>query len=196
MLQCKGSAFAAVSGRTLGNIFIMTDIKFYNAPWKSLKLIAASSLFVILGIWILTKANNGVFDKIMGWIGIIFFSLGIIVGLFQLLDRRPQIIINEIGIWDRSLKLDLIKWESIQNAYKITIFKQIFISLKIDKDYQIKVRQYKWALSLQKAVGAQKFNLKLSGLRINQNKLLDFIKAMIKADIEQKRELINTLPNK
>lgn len=88
-----------------------------------------------------------------------FFGLAIPLILFNLLDNRPQIIINVEGIWDRTLKQDLIKWEQIINFCLLNIYNQIFISIKVDKTFVYKNKFYKWATKLNNLVGAE--NLKL-----------------------------------
>lgn len=86
----------------------MKEIKLYKSPWRAIKLLLLSSVFVFGGIWLITSTDS---PKWLGWMSIGFFGLGYPVGLFQLLDRRPQIIINELGIWDRTTKQDTINWE-------------------------------------------------------------------------------------
>ena len=56
------------------------------------------------------------------WVGYLIaalFALGYPVGIYHLLDRRPQIMINEIGIFDRRTYKDFINWDVIQRAYSI-----------------------------------------------------------------------------
>ena len=74
----------------------MTEVKLYKTTLKGLKIFALTIPFVIIGIWMIIK------DESSGWLITLFFGLGIPVGLSQLFDRRPQIIINENGIWDRT----------------------------------------------------------------------------------------------
>lgn len=54
-----------------------------------------------------------------------FSSLGYPIGFDQLFDGRPQIIINEIGIFDRMTHNDFINWEIIMGAYAAGMHKQI-----------------------------------------------------------------------
>ncbi|MEO8516697.1 MAG: STM3941 family protein [Flavobacterium sp.] len=76
------------------------------------KLILLFSLpFIIIGIWMISSEQKGTSNYYMGWYCLSFFSIGIPIGIFTLFDKRPQIIINENGIWDRTLKQNEIKWE-------------------------------------------------------------------------------------
>lgn len=168
----------------------MIEIKLYKTSWKAVKLLTIAILFVIGGIWIIRTEPVGTFDNIMGWLTTFFFGLGIFVGLFHLFDRRPQIIITENGIWDRTTKQDEIKWEQIKKAYNIDIYGQKFISLIVDDTFVFKTRQYKWATKLNKAIGAQKLNLQLGQIKIDEVKFAKFINKMSKASKEDRHELI------
>jgi len=168
----------------------MTEIKIYKRPWRAIRLILLSSVFVYLGLWGLTTGKMPLFISI---ITVSFFGLAYPVGFYNLFDRRPQIIINKIGIWDRNTNQDLIKWELIKDAYSINIYNQKFISLKLDKSFIMKKRQYKWATNLSKVVGAQKVNISLGQVNIDQGLLIDFIKEMSQTDLSERQVLIDKL---
>lgn len=59
----------------------------------------------------------------------------------------------------------------------------------VDDTFVFKQKQYKWALKINKAIGAQKLNLHLGQLKINENKMTAFIKEMMKAE-EGTRQII------
>ncbi|MFC7772410.1 STM3941 family protein [Flavobacterium sp. GCM10027622] len=168
----------------------MTEVKLYKKPLKGLKIFALSIPFIAIGIFAISKEPIGTTDYIMGWICTCFFGLGIPIGLFQTFDRRPQIIITENGIWDRTTKQDEFKWEQIKSAYPLNIHQQKFVSLKLDKSFVMKKKLYKWAAKLNNAVGAQNINLQISQLKIDENKMTDFITEMINAERENRAKII------
>src|SRR5439155_24563091 len=98
----------------------MTEYKIYKSPWKAIRMMLLCSIFVVPSILFLDSSNS----QWINWMSIIFFGLGYPVGLFQLFDRRPQIIVNEIGIFDRTLHADYINWEIIQDAYIASVRSQ------------------------------------------------------------------------
>jgi len=67
----------------------MQEIKIYKSSGKAIKLILISSVFVAGGFFILFNNKE---DTAAAWFCICFFGLCLLVGLFQLLDRRPQIL--------------------------------------------------------------------------------------------------------
>lgn len=166
----------------------MTEIKLFKSSWKGIRLIALTLPFVVIGIWMISKEQKGTFDYVMGWLCISFFGLGIPLGIFTLLDKRAQIIINENGIFDRTLKQGEIKWEQIIEAYPIDINNQKFISLVVDETFVFKKKQYKWVQKLNEFVGAQKLNLNLSQIKIDETKLSELIN---KIRSSEKNERLN-----
>ncbi|MEC4005858.1 STM3941 family protein [Flavobacterium sp. SUN052] len=168
----------------------MTEIKLYKSSRNGFKLIALSLPFVIIGIWAISKETFGTFDYIMGWISLLFFGLGILIGVFTLLDKRVQIIINEKGIFDKTLKQGLIKWEQIIEVYPIDINNQKFISIVVDETFEFKKNQYKWTEKLNYLVGAQKLNLNLSQIKIDENKLSELINKIANSEKNERLNFI------
>lgn len=168
----------------------MTEVKLYKKPLKGLKIFALSIPFIAIGIFSISKDPIGTTDYIMGWICTCFFGLGIPIGLFQTFDKRPQIIITEGGIWDRTTKQDELKWEQIKGAYPLDIYKQKFVSLVVDDSFVMKKNLYKWATKLNETVGAQKINLQVSQLKIDENKMTDFINEMKQTENENRAKII------
>ncbi len=153
----------------------MKEIRLYKSPWRALKLLLISSVFVIIGFYILTQTES---SRFMAWLTICFFGLGLPVGLIQLLDRRPQIIINEIGIYDRSTRLEVINWSIIKDAYPFDIHGQKFICLVVDEKNKPSKRKglfYRNVVKLNKAIGAQEINLFLGQIRIDVGILNELI---------------------
>jgi hypothetical protein len=155
-----------------------TEIKLYKSPLRAIKLILICSAFVSLGTW---GIKSHTMPAMLSWLTIGFFGLGCPVGLFHLLDRRPQVIINEIGIFDRTAHSDFINWEIIQDAYLIDIHKQTFICLRVDEQFKpsnTRGKIYRQAAKLNEYIGAQELNISLGQIRVNPEKLTEFILLM------------------
>lgn len=167
----------------------MKEIKLYKSPIKSLRLFFLSSIFVIPSLYfILTEKNfKSSYLLVLG-----FFGIGFLLSLFNIIDRRVQIIINEIGIWDRSTNEEIIKWEFIEKAYTIEIHKQIFVPLKMNKNFKPRKNLYKWASFLNKISGGQKVNLNFSYIKIDTHKVVDFINVMESESITERKKLIES----
>lgn len=182
----------------------MYEVKFYKSKWKGIKLILLSLPFVLYGIWNLNQGNPDT-SVWIDWLSISFFGLGIPLGIFNLFDRRPELILNEEGIFDRmaygifnkQTNAGNVKWESINEAYLLVhknnyrglpLSDQKFICLNLKK-HDSRKRKSK----LAKAFGSGDFDIPLMNLKkLDEQKLIDFIKAMMVADSKTKRNLLQS----
>ena len=169
----------------------MSEIKLYKSSWKAIRLLALSILFVILGIWTIKTERMWTFDYFMGWVISCFFGLSASIGFFHFFDKRPQIIINEHGIWDRTTNQDEIRWEQIKRAYSVNIYGQKFISLNVDNSFVFKQKEYKWAAKIRTKIKAQRLNVSLGQIKIDEKQFIFFINKMSKTKFENRIELIN-----
>jgi hypothetical protein len=170
----------------------MTEIKLYKTTTKGLKIIGMCLPFVAIGLWMIMDNPYGSTEYVMGWVGTCFFGLGLPVGLFQTFDKRPQIVITENGIWDRTTNQDEVKWEQIIEAYPLDIHGQKFISLVTDDTFVLKKKPYKWAAKINEFVGAQNLNLHLGQINIDEIEFTNFINQLSQQTIDERRKTIKT----
>lgn len=170
----------------------MTEIKLYKSNSKGIKIFVLCLPIVLIGIWMISENKIGTFDYYMGWFIASFFSLGIPVSIFNLLDTRAQIVINENGIWDRTTKQKEIKWEQIKESYLIEIYNQRYISIVADETFVFKKNAFSWLNKLNKYVGAQELNINLSQIKIDENKLTEFINTLRISEKHQRNNLIKS----
>ena len=171
----------------------MKEVKIYKSPWKAIKMMLLASIFVIIGIYMLSRPDAPAF---LAWSGILFFGLAYPFGLFQLFDRRPQIIINEVGIFDRTTHKDFINWEIIQDAYLVNVHKQKFICLVVAQQFEpsrSKGQLAKNMAGLSKSLGFQELNISLGNVKINEERLTAFILAMRSAEPVNRDHLISKM---
>ncbi|WP_350293844.1 STM3941 family protein [uncultured Croceitalea sp.] len=169
----------------------MTEIKLYKSKKRAILVMAMCAPFVVLGVLILGK------NPWIGWLSIGFFGLAFPLGIFNLLDKRPAIVLNELGIFDRSINKDFINWELIKDAYPISINKQKFICLLIDEKFKPSKKKgqfYKSVAKLNEAIGAQELNINLGQIqKIDEVALTQFILKMSKATKTDKATLLKEL---
>jgi hypothetical protein len=130
----------------------MTEFKIYNSPLKALRLIGMASIFVFIGIYMLNEPDVPGF---VSWSSILFFGLGYPVGLYQLLDRRPQILINEIGVFDRRIDKSFIV-----------------------VDLPFEPSKSKNRSKLSKSMGFQELNISVGSVSVDAEKLTELILLM------------------
>lgn len=170
----------------------MNEIKLYKSKSKGAKLVVMSLAFVIIGFFIISNEEMGSFDYIMGWLCTSFFGLGVLLGLFVLLDKRPQIIIDENGVFDRTLKQGIINWDQIIETYPIEIQNQKFISIVVPETFEFKKKRYKWIAGLNEFIGAQKLNLNLSQIKADEIALSKLLNTIANSELSERPEHIKS----
>ena len=83
-----------------------------NSILRSLKVIAASLLFVWLAWTFLIPGDDG--NKAIAWGCFLFFSVTLIKGIVNLFDRRAKILIDANGIYFPGRKKRIIDWSEIK----------------------------------------------------------------------------------
>ncbi len=102
-----------------------------TSVWKTILYLMVCLLFVIAGVFIIFDSNS-LTKTIAGVLCIGFFGFGFFVLLYQVLNRRPRILIDEKGITDRMLGIGRINWEDIEYV-KLRSSKNRSIFLKLVK---------------------------------------------------------------
>jgi hypothetical protein len=154
-----------------------------------------SLVFVAGGIFILSVGKD-LKSTIIGWSCIIFFGFGLLVFLRQILDTRPRIVIDENGIFDRTLGIGVIDWQDIEQAYLNSIFGNDFISLILrdNEKYLQRISKPKAKLAkYNRTLGFETINLNLSGVNVKSKEIFDVvIKQLTKTKIGQTHHFFST----
>jgi hypothetical protein len=168
----------------------MKELRLYKSPWKAAKLLLGCAAFVAIGCWMLTRLDA---PQWVAWASIGFFGLGIPVSLFQLFDRRPQIIVNDVGIFDRTTHHEFINWEIIRDVYLAEINRQAFICLVVEEAFEPSRQKGKFRqqlASLSKGLGFQELNISLAFVRIDALRFAQFVQAMRNAAPPEREALV------
>lgn len=168
----------------------MNEIRLYRSRGKVLRLMLLCSMFVGLGCFMLGRADA---PQWIAWLSIGFFGLGLPFGIYQLLDRRPQIIVNEFGVFDRTTHHEFINWEIIRDVYLIAVNRQQFICLVVDEAFEPSRKKNKFRqgmASLNKGFGFQELNISLGLVRIDAMRFAEFILAMRSAEQPEREGLV------
>ncbi|MFD2696978.1 STM3941 family protein [Mesonia sediminis] len=168
----------------------MTQIKLYKRNLKGLKIIGMSLPFVVGGVLMIIQEPTESTNYIMAWICTCFFGMAIPIGIFHTFDKRPQIIISENGIWDRTSNQDEIKWEQILDTYPLDLFDQKFISIVADETFKFKKKPLKWVEKINNEIGVQNLNLNLSQINIDAVKLNELLQKLINSDKKERTLII------
>jgi hypothetical protein len=165
----------------------MERIEIYSSKKKSLLLLIGSIAFVVLGFWLIIEADNltglrvrnPIFTRGIGIASILFFGLGVFVGIKRLIKSEIALIIDIKGLNVNPKKslTEYIKWSDINGFEEIKIqsTRIVIIGVKnpeywLDKEksgfrrklMQLNISNYK-----------SPFNIAASGLDISSDKLIE-----------------------
>lgn len=143
-----------------------------NSRWKHVLLLIASVGFVVAGVAMLVKGNW------FGWVAIIFFGSGIPLFVWQIMDARPRLVIDEHGVLDRTLGVGRIDWLDIEVAQVMSIAGNDFIALELrdPEKYWGRLSSVKRAMaSANRRLGFSDFNLNLSGVEARTDEVFELV---------------------
>lgn len=179
---------------------MVSEIKIYMSAKRIIRMILLVSLFVALGAFLISlPKEENIYRYYVGWACVLFFGLGFPAGIYQLYKiRTPKIILNEIGVFDRTLHKEFINWEVIQDAYLGAINNQKFIALVIDENFEPSKKKGKFMRSISnmnKALGFQELNLGLSMTDVDEEKLLQIILLLKGTPVSERNKVLKELSN-
>lgn len=108
----------------------------------------------------------------------------------------PQIIINEVGIFEKGYK-QFVNWEFIKEAYPFEVMSasntvERYIMIRTTEDFKLANKKVDaFVTVLCETFGGEKFRLNMDDMEdLNGLELIDFINIMAQADPKQRRTLI------
>ena len=165
----------------------MESIEFYSSKKKSLLLLLGSITFVALGIWLLLeadnltvwKARNPILTRGIGIASILFFGLGIFIGIKRLIKSEIALIIDSKGLNVNPKKslTEFIKWSDMNGFEEIKIqsTRIVIIGVKnpeywLDKETSVFRRKL---MQFNISNYNSPFNIAASGLDISSDQLIE-----------------------
>ena len=162
---------------------IVEQFVFKRSYWRILPLLIGSLAFVAAGLFLLGRSP----DKWAGWAAVLFFGGCAVVFVWQLLDSRPQLIIDDNGVFDRTLGIGVIPWSEIVDAFpkKITSSSFVCLVLREPEQFLSLLPQRRRALvSLNRQLGFTDFSINLTGIDVDPAEICELIlkRAGVKQD--------------
>ena len=107
----------------------MKEIKIYTSKTNTLKLLIVSLIFVSMGYILLQDAVENSTKYYFSIFGMIFFGLGIIVGIYKLIKVNLILKINSDGIYHRK---KFYKWEEILGTESTNLSYQNYFNIYLE----------------------------------------------------------------
>lgn len=152
----------------------MEKVEIKTSVTKYLILLIPTFGFVGGGIFLVVLGES----RMIGWMSIIFFGSMIPLFIWQIFDSRPRLIIDQDGVYDKTLKVGLIPWTDIETAYIKSIQGNSFVclSLKNTDAYLDKLSPLmRAATKANEKLGFTPLSLNLSGLKVDPVQVLDVV---------------------
>jgi hypothetical protein len=166
----------------------MNKVIIKNSRLRPVVLLIAAIGFVVAGAWMVSRG------KPFGWVAIAFFGSGALVFVWQIVDRRPRLTIDQNGVIDRTLGVGRIVWSDIESAYLTSINGNGFICLELGnpEKYSKKMSKTRRAMStVNRNLGFTDFCINLSGTEADSNEvfelLMKYLEANRRSDLEYER---------
>jgi hypothetical protein len=122
-------------------------------------------------------ANLGLFPRLIGYGGVVFFGFGTCKSVWLLISsRNPVVFIRRDGIRDTRISDDLIEWASVEKISIAQVYRQKFVVLKLIPVVAERlaggVFRRTWSLA-NKALGADGAIINPAGLTMDPDTLFD-----------------------
>lgn len=168
----------------------MTPVVFGPSRHRLVLLLLGSFAFVFAG-GVVVLTSHDFAQAITGWASIVFFGACGAVFVAQFLDRRPRIVINDHGVFDRSLKVGVIAWTEILGADVREAANSRFIALRLRDPAKLVARLgpvHRRLAETNTALGFEPLNLNLSAVDADAHALAE----LIAKEAERRRETAGT----
>lgn len=167
----------------------MEEIRIYKSPVKALRLFLFCSVLIALVSYIFNGVTNQAIH-ILGYSIMLLLIIFEVISLFNLFDRRPQVIISERGVQRFGHDSEVIHWEEIKRVVLIEVYKQNFLVIGVYKKYQNRFDHHLNNSLLFKLLGLYQLNIQASLLNVNENELYNLLNDLRKADGAYRQFLI------
>lgn len=155
--------------------------------WYYIVMLLGSLGFVAVGIFLVTRP--GIQNQLAGWPSILFFGFGSLIFIRELADARPRLVIDDRGVFDRTLGIGMIPWQDIVGARVKRMRNHPFICLDLrnENEYLDKLKPVAQALvKTNVSMGFNAINLNLSGVDEDPDIVCALILSKVEA-LEQRR---------
>lgn len=163
--------------------------KIYDSCRRALVLLFSCSLFVAAPFLLSLKKTPPWYI----WLFAAFFGLGLLSGLYRLLNRRPRLVLDGHGIHDRRMRGQSFPWEAIRDVSLASLAGQSFLSLELDANHPDVRSPSAKAMKLNSFFGMEAFNISVSELRVDPHRLCTAVLIMSRIPLEERKALLRKL---
>lgn len=148
-------------------------LEFYTSKKRMLKLIVICTIITLIGIYCINVDN--LIINIVGFINLMMGLSGVLIGSYNIVINKPQLIISELGIEHKKITKKAILWYEISDA-KIIKDKNQQILL-IEHNGKIKLNRFKFIFKKTAKSDLKRNIIKINidQLKIDYNRITQFL---------------------
>jgi hypothetical protein len=98
----------------------MERLTFEKSRAKNIGL-ALIACALVVASWFTAQNADGNTDRLIGWFGILFFGLGIVIGIKRALEGGIAFVFDRSGIMTEESDVGLIPWFDVESCSIVTI---------------------------------------------------------------------------
>lgn len=137
-----------------------------NARGRFVSLLVMDIVLLIASLFLLAQPQvRATPSAWLGRLATLLLAVGVPVLLWQVLDSRPYLIVDERGVWYRPFGLGFIPWQSITDIVLKPVIGTTIICLELDRPEQWLARSsfaHRAVARLNQAMGFPAFSLNFS----------------------------------
>lgn len=121
----------------------------------------------LVGVSFFCTTLPGFAPRLVGWIGVAFFGLGLVALPLQALRGGPSVVLDGVGVEDRRLGIGRIEWNEIEALSVVEIHGTRLLALHLADPEAVLARLSPWkrrAARMNEALGFQPITLGFVGL--------------------------------
>lgn len=153
-------------------------LEFRYSPKGQLALLSIGCVLVGAS-WFVAATNGDIVYRVAGWLGVGFFTLGVVIALRRLLAGGVPFVFDLAGIAFPSGTFGLLPWAEIKEYSVVTIKGNYFLAFTFHEPARVLSRvstaKRRWAL-VNHRFGWGHWALSFSGLTPGLNEAVEFIR--------------------
>lgn len=135
-------------------------------------------------MWLLTPLGIAAFYLYFGYVPLIIWVIGIIIVIavvFRLITGEtngPVVVLNDEGVFDKRLRVGVIRWEDIRRIRLHDLSGAMYVSLELHNPSTYEARRPLWLKLLsqvQRVHGMSPTSISVNGLQIHHEDLAGMI---------------------
>ena len=106
----------------------MERLTFVRSRVKNIGLALMASALVA-GSWLMVRISEDEFERGIGWFGVVFFGLGVVIGIKRAVEGGVAFVLDRTGISSEDVEVGLIPWSEVESCCVVAVQGTRFLSL-------------------------------------------------------------------